>query len=186
MIKKPRRKQNYINNKTLYEHMKLYHAELKECQARGEPRPVLPRYIAECIILIANKLATKRSFSKYSYKEEMILDSIENCVQYVHNFNPEKSSYPFAYITRMVRNAFLRRIDSEHKQQYAMLANSQRHLILDQLNPHEVMGETVELYDNLLDFMEDFEKKNNLKMSKKKEKRRNKSEEKMIDEFWAS
>ncbi len=46
----------------------------------------------------------------------MISDGIENCVQYIHNFNPEKSQNPFAYFTQIIHYAFLRRIQKEKKQ----------------------------------------------------------------------
>ena len=50
------------------------------------------------------------------FKEDMISDGIENCVQYVHNFNPEKSKNPFAYFTQIIHYAFLRRIQREKRQ----------------------------------------------------------------------
>jgi len=46
----------------------------------------------------------------------MISDGIENCVQYIHNFDPEKSNNPFAYFTQIIHYAFLRRIQKEKKQ----------------------------------------------------------------------
>ncbi len=46
----------------------------------------------------------------------MICDGIENCVQYIHNFDPEKSKNPFAYFTQIIQYAFLRRIQKEKKQ----------------------------------------------------------------------
>jgi hypothetical protein len=46
----------------------------------------------------------------------MISDGIENCVQYIHNFNPERSQNPFAYFTQIIHYAFLRRIQKEKKQ----------------------------------------------------------------------
>ena len=46
----------------------------------------------------------------------MISDGIENCLQYIHNFNPEKSNNPFAYFTQIIYYAFIRRIQKEKKQ----------------------------------------------------------------------
>jgi DNA-directed RNA polymerase specialized sigma24 family protein len=48
----------------------------------------------------------------------MICDAIENCIQYIGNFNVEKSSNAFAYITQICYYAFLRRIQKEKKQVY--------------------------------------------------------------------
>tara|TARA_R110002051_G_C8325219_1_gene435663 strand:- start:134 stop:466 length:333 start_codon:yes stop_codon:yes gene_type:complete len=58
----------------------------------------------------------------------MISDGIENCLQYVSNFNPEKSNNPFAYFTQIIYYAFLRRIAKEKKQTHVknkMIENSQ-------------------------------------------------------------
>jgi DNA-directed RNA polymerase specialized sigma24 family protein len=46
----------------------------------------------------------------------MISDGIENCLTYVANFDPEKSSNPFAYFTQIIYYAFIRRIQKEKKQ----------------------------------------------------------------------
>jgi len=50
------------------------------------------------------------------FRDDMISDGVENCVQYIHNFDPEKSSNPFAYFTQIIHYAFLRRIQKEKKQ----------------------------------------------------------------------
>ena len=185
-----KKKRNYVNNKDLYDHLVKYHESYLKSQEAGLPKPEVPRYIAECIIKIAQKLATKRNFSQYSYVEEMILDAIENVIRYIHNFNPEKSNKPFSYITRMAHNAFVRRIEYEQLQQYTLLGNSQSFLITDQLNPGQIMAPQTELYGNLQDFMSNFEKKMERRTNKKKEKRKVKLSEqetdtKKDDEFWS-
>ena len=50
------------------------------------------------------------------FRDDMISDGIENCVQYIHNFDPAKSKNPFAYFTQIIHYAFLRRIQKEKKQ----------------------------------------------------------------------
>ena len=50
------------------------------------------------------------------YKDDMICDGIENCIQYVDNFDPTKGTKPFAYFTQIVYYAFLRRIAKEKRQ----------------------------------------------------------------------
>ena len=50
------------------------------------------------------------------FRDDMISDGIENCVQYIHNFDPNKSKNPFAYFTQIIHYAFLRRIQKEKKQ----------------------------------------------------------------------
>lgn len=109
---------HYIDNKRLNVEMIEYVRQYKEAKARGLELPRASNYIGECIWLIANRLSTTRNFIGYTYREEMIGDAIENCLRYIHNFNPEKSSNPFAYFTQIMYYAFLRRIDKEKKQTY--------------------------------------------------------------------
>ena len=76
----------------------------------------IPDYLGECFLKIATHLSYKPNFVNYMFREDMISDGIENCVQYIHNFNPEKSQNPFAYFTQIIHYAFLRRIQKEKKQ----------------------------------------------------------------------
>jgi DNA-directed RNA polymerase specialized sigma24 family protein len=50
------------------------------------------------------------------YKDDMICDGVENCIQYIDNFDPAKSKNPFAYFTQIIYYAFLRRIQKEKRQ----------------------------------------------------------------------
>ena len=83
---------------------------------RTETPPRVSNYIGECFVKIANHLAYKSNFVNYTFREEMILDGIENCITYINNFDPAKSSNPFAYFTQITYYAFLRRIQKEKKQ----------------------------------------------------------------------
>lgn len=113
--------QHYVDNKRLYGEMLHYITELNAAKEKGLPKeqwPKVSNYIGKCIFLIAEKLATKPNFASYSFKDEMISDGIENCLMYIHNFNPDKSTNPFAYFTQIIFYAFLRRIQKEQKQSY--------------------------------------------------------------------
>ena len=96
--------------------MIAYRESVELAEIRGEPKPRIPKYIGECFLKIANHLSFKPNFVNYMFKEDMISDGIENCVQYIHNFNPQKSQNPFAYFTQIIHYAFLRRIQKEKKQ----------------------------------------------------------------------
>lgn len=109
---------HYVNNKSLYTEMVKYRQRYLESLENGEERPRIPEYVGLCIFQIATRLATKPNFYNYSYKDEMISDGIENCINYIHNFDPDKSNNPFAYFTQIIYYAFLRRIQKEKKQQY--------------------------------------------------------------------
>jgi DNA-directed RNA polymerase specialized sigma24 family protein len=109
------KKKNYVNNKDLLAALIEYKSKCVEAEESGEKNPQVPDYIGKCIMLIAQRLSTRPNFSGYMYKEEMVSDGIENCLQYIHNFNPEKSQNPFAYFTQIIWYAFLRRISKEKK-----------------------------------------------------------------------
>ena len=67
---------------------------------------------------IATHLSYKPNFINYTFREEMVADGVENCLQYIDNFNPDKSKNPFAYFTQIIYFAFLRRIQKEKKYLY--------------------------------------------------------------------
>ena len=109
---------HYVNNAELLEHLKKYKAELEAARAEGREEPRIPEYFGACILKIATRLSHKANFINYSYRDDMILDGIENCMQCVDSFNPSISSNPFSYFTQVIYYAFLRRIAKEKKQSY--------------------------------------------------------------------
>ena len=111
-----KRSEHYVNNKEFLAALIKYREDVDIAKIRDRPKPVIPRYIGECFLKIANHLSFKPNFVNYMFKEDMISDGIENCVQYIHNFNPEKSQNPFAYFTQIIHYAFLRRIQREKRQ----------------------------------------------------------------------
>jgi len=113
---KRKRSEHYVNNKEFLAALIKYREDVEIAKIKGNPKPQIPRYIGECFLKIANHLSFKPNFVNYMFKDDMICDGIENCVQYIHNFNPEKSQNPFAYFTQIIHYAFLRRIQKEKKQ----------------------------------------------------------------------
>ena len=114
------------------------------------------------------------------FREDMISDGIENCVQYIHNFDPEKSSNPFAYFTQIIHFAFLRRIMKEKKQLYVKYKATEQFGILDEFEMFEDVDGNMrqfELYDNISEFIHTFEEN-----KKKKKEAKVKGLEKFMDE----
>lgn len=111
-----KRSEHYVNNKEFLAALVEYRRKAQLAKERGESRPPIPNYIGECFLKIATHLSFKPNFVNYMFKDDMICDGIENCVQYIHNFDPEKSQNPFAYFTQIIHYAFLRRIQKEKKQ----------------------------------------------------------------------
>ena len=108
--------EHYVNNKEFLEALVVFKAKCSAAKEAGEPRPQISNYIGECFLKIATHLSYKPNFVNCMFREDMICDGIENCVQYIENFNPEKSKNPFAYFTQIIYYAFLRRIQKEKRQ----------------------------------------------------------------------
>ncbi|UYA57650.1 RNA polymerase sigma factor for late [Synechococcus phage S-CREM1] len=111
-----KKKQHYLDNKEFLRALINYKQSVVKAEASGLPKPRVNNYIGECFLKIATHLSYRPNFINYMYKDDMICDGIENCIQYVDNFDPEKSSNPFAYFTQIVYYAFLRRIAKEKRQ----------------------------------------------------------------------
>ena len=154
------KKKNYVNNKDLLDALVAYRNSCKDAEECGEKTPKVPEYIGSCILMIATRLATKPNFSGYSYKDEMISDGIENCLQYIHNFDPEKSQNPFAYFTQIIWYAFLRRIQKEKKQMYIKFKASQNMMTeSDMMDSNEVRLQLNDPPEYINEFIQDFEDK---------------------------
>ena len=113
---KRKRSEHYVNNKEFLYAIVQYKADVKEAEEAGKPKQRITKYLGSCFLKIATHLSYKPNFVNYMFKDDMVCDGIENCVQYINNFNPEKSSNPFAYFTQIIHYAFLRRIQKEKKQ----------------------------------------------------------------------
>ena len=113
----PRKKyEHYVNNKELLQALIVYREKVAHAKENDLPKPRITNYLGECFLKTATHLSYKPNFVNYMFRDDMISDGIENCVQYIHNFDPEKSRNPFAYFTQIIHYAFLRRIQKEKKQ----------------------------------------------------------------------
>ena len=116
IMTKRKRSEHYVNNKEFLAALIAYRECVEIAKIQGKPKPRITNYLGECFLKIATHLSYKPNFVNYMFKDDMICDGIENCVQYIHNFDPNKSQNPFAYFTQIIHYAFLRRIQKEKKQ----------------------------------------------------------------------
>jgi len=116
MKKVKQKKQHYVDNKQFLEAIIKYKEEVDLAEKNGDPKPRVNNYIGGCFLKIATHLSYRPNFINYMYKDDMVCDGIENCIQYIDNFDPAKSRNPFAYFTQIVYYAFLRRIAKEKRQ----------------------------------------------------------------------
>ena len=112
----PKKKQHYVDNKKFLAELVKYRDRIQIAEKKGLKKPRITEYIGECFLKIATHLSYRPNFINYMYKDDMIGDGIENCEQYIYNFDPAKSSNPFAYFTQIVYYAYLRRISKEKRQ----------------------------------------------------------------------
>jgi len=116
MTKTKKRSEHYVDNKKFFEAMVEYKDRCEKAKKRGRKNPPVTNYIGECFLKIANHLSYRPNFINYTFRDDMISDGIENCLQYLGNFNHKKSNNPFAYFTQIIYYAFIRRIQKEKKQ----------------------------------------------------------------------
>ena len=162
---------HYVDNQKLFSAMVDYLEKLEE-----EKNARVPNYIGECIMKIATHLAYRPNFSNYTFKDEMISDGIENCLLYLHNFNPKKSQNPFAYFTQIIFFAFIRRIQKEKKYlytKYAAIENANLNDLTSAIQEHDSenrYGDSIKYgewsNEQMEKFMSEFEEKMNIRKTK--------------------
>lgn len=119
---KPKDKPHYVNNAQFSQAVLDYCTSVQESKENSLPLPVVPDYIAQCFLKICEGLSHKANFVRYTYREEMVMDAVENCLKAIENYNIEAATRTgkpnaFAYFTQISWFAFLRRIEKEKKQQ---------------------------------------------------------------------
>ena len=149
---KAKQKPHYVDNKKFLEAMTDYKLKCEKAAARNRRNPPVTNYIGECFLKIANHLSYRPNFINYTYRDDMISDGIENCLQYMSNFNPEKSNNPFAYFTQIIYYAFIRRIQKEKKQMLVkskLIQNAGIENMMDQL-----AGDDTQYQSQMLEFLQ--------------------------------
>lgn len=177
---------HYVDNKQLYKVLVEYKQARIANKQEGKKDPPIPNYVGHCLLQIATRLSYKPNFANYPFREEMVGDGIENCINYLNNFDPDKSNNPFAYFTQIIYYAFLRRIDREKRQLYIKHKSLENSMILNELAEQGEHSEeftlTVNLDTNYMnDFIEGFEGK----VEEKRQKRLKKRAEVGVERFYA-
>jgi hypothetical protein len=177
-----KKRNHYVNNAELMKTILQYKKDMRKAKREGAPKPRIPDYIGKCLMLIAENLSHKPNFLSYSFRDEMIADGIENCIMYFDNFDPKKSKNPFAYFTQIIYFAFIRRIHKEKKQLYVKYKSTEQIGILNEYEQFELEEagsnyKQFEMYDNISEFIQNYE---TAKLKKKRKTK--KSLELLIEE----
>jgi hypothetical protein len=167
---------NYINNHDFSHAVVEYVRIVNTAQEKGEAIPIVPDYIARCFLDLAEGLSHKSNFIRYTYREEMVMDAVENCLKAIHNYNIEAATRTgkpnaFAYFTQISWYAFLRRIDRENKQRdirlkYLAESGVENFIDGEDMNDASIMSFIGQLKDRI-DKVKDYDVK--IKEYKKKE-----------------
>ena len=161
---------HYVNNADFLTALIDYRDKCELAKKDGKQDPQIPNYIGECFYKIADHLSRKPNCISYSFRDEMVADGIENCLMYFRNFDPDKSKNPFAYFTQIIYYAFLRRIMKEKKQLYVKYKATEQFGILGEGEMYEDADGNMkqfELYDNISEFIHNFEENKKKKKVKK-------------------
>lgn len=184
MAREKRAAIHYVNNKEFSEAVVQYCRRVQEATSKGEELPVVPDYIAQSFLKIAEGLSHKSNFIRYTYREEMVMDAVENCLRAIKNYNidaPTRTGTPnaFAYFTQISWYAFLRRIANEKKQQdvklkYLAQSGIEDYVVSGDLDPGSKQA-VQSFIDTLKDRIDKVkEKDTEIKEFAKKEKQRKK------------
>lgn len=121
--KKPAKQKSvhYVNNKIFSNAVVEYVVSVQLAKKEGKSIPPVSNYIGECFMKICEGLSHKSNFIRYTYRDEMVMDAVENCLRAIGNFNIETATRTgapnaFSYFTQIAYFAFLRRLSKEKKQ----------------------------------------------------------------------
>jgi len=178
MAKNAKQNEHYVNNKEFTNAVAEHNEAVKLAKSKDKTPPKMSNYIGECIYKIATRLSTRPNFINYTYRDEMICDAIENCIQYIGNFNREKSNNAFAYITQICYYAFLRRIQKEKKQVYI------KQQVISDITADTfdtIDGDTTGMVNSNVEWLQD--NMNRVEYEPRKSKKAKKTTEKGLDKF---
>lgn len=165
----------------MYNELIKYYDRIEIAEKEGREEPRVPDYLGECFLLIAENLAKKPNFSSYTFKEDMIQDGVLTCVANITKFDPDKTNNPFSYFTQAIFYSFLQRIAKEKKQEYVKYKSIEKQYFsedvgetnnLDKGNFKTSDNNNLEIFDNYLQFIEDYEDKHLPRKAKQRKKRK--------------
>ena len=176
---------HYVNNADFSHAVVEYVKTVNAARDKNKIIPTVPDYIAECFLRISEGLSHKSNFIRYTYREEMVMDAVENCLKAILNYNIETATRTgkpnaFAYFTQIAWYAFLRRIAKEKKQQdikikFLTSASIEQFIETDENNPDAGYQEMNMMVDVLRDRIEKVRTQDNqIKEFAKQEKKRKK------------
>lgn len=175
------KEKNYISNQKMYNELVKYYDKIAEAEKEEIEEPPIPEYLGECFLLIAENLAKKPNFSSYTFKEDMIQDGVLTCVANITKFDPDRTNNPFSYFTQAIFYSFLQRIAKEKKQEYVKYKSIEKKYFSEEMGVTNELDKgsfktsdnnNLEVFDNYLEFIEDYEDKFLPKKSRERKRKK--------------
>lgn len=175
------KEKNYISNQKMYNELVKYYDKIAEAEKEEVEEPPIPEYLGECFLLIAENLAKKPNFSSYTFKEDMIQDGVLTCVANITKFDPDRTNNPFSYFTQAIFYSFLQRIAKEKKQEYVKYKSIEKKYFSEEMGVTNDLDKgsfktsdnnNLEVFDNYLEFIEDYEDKFLPKKSRERKRKK--------------
>jgi hypothetical protein len=160
---KKKQTEHYVDNAAFLKSLKDWRDGCQKAKVKKKEAPPIPEYVGECFLKIATHLSFKPNFVNYTFRDDMISDGVENCLVYIHNFDPNKSSNPFGYFTQIIYYAFIRRIQKEKKHTYIKYKLYEQQVINGGASTAGLDGSTAPAdstmlnFDNVKDFIHRFD-----------------------------
>ena len=186
---------HYVNNADFSQAVVDYVKTVQEAKKQKEQLPIVTDYIAQCFLRIAEGLSHKSNFIRYTYREEMVMDAVENCLKAIENYDIEAATRTgkpnaFAYFTQITWFAFLRRIAKEKKQQdvkmkyltKAGIENFVDNNLGDEMTS-QVVGAFVDGLRDRIDKVKSFDSEVKEYHKEEKKKRKSRSVDSDLEEF---
>jgi len=126
----------------------IRNADLLREVIRYKETEVFSEELGAMLLTIARNYASKGSYSGYTWVPDMVSEAVLTCVKYLKNFNPEKSTNAFAYVTQICKNSFKAFIKDQHKHKdikdlcyksYTKFIESQKAYTLSGINYENVL-----------------------------------------------
>ena len=186
---------HYVNNSEFSLAIVEYVKSVNLAKEQGEELPIVPDYIAMCFLKIAENLSHKSNFIRYTYREEMVMDAVENCLKAVENYNinaTTRTGKPnaFAYFTQIIWYAFLRRIQKEKKQQeikqkYMSQSGVEAFIMIgDEEGGHVVASHFVDVLKDRIEKVKIYDTEIKEFTKKEKTKKKNRLADSNLEEFF--
>jgi hypothetical protein len=109
---------NYVNNQDFSNALRTYRDFALGEMDKGNPQPDIPKFIADCFMLIATQYASKYNFARYSFRDDMVSEAYVTCCEKVLKYDANLSPYAFSYFSRVCFRVFIDMIWNEKRESY--------------------------------------------------------------------